>query len=369
MVDRIIGVIMPANPPIDKVAALAVLEMYQGCEVKEIAFWDKPACPKEQLNAWREEGIFPVDLGEEKYQKGSSATEVVAKQLYGADIPEPVRALIAELNKNNGDGSLKGRALSIALTIRDAYDLKNEEGWAETLVREGVEVVKAWLAQWANYGQYAECVSALEEQVLEREFPQLLAEMWRQLQGRKDLKLGFSTLLQYLRDLQRAGRPRAEIEERVGFWLKAKSNFLALLPGYQKQIRDIEAGHLGSLTREDERVFSIPGGIRALSLVSPHPVLVKLATQSHKWEVVVIKEADGRGCVITRNLNISRLVRALQEQEPGIWYDSGHGVVMNGGKMYKGVQPTALTMHDLQWMLGEYPPERKKPAVATGKYK
>ena len=116
-------VVMPAKPPIDKTASLALVDRRMSEPVEEIVFWGSPKCESSQLEMWMGKGILPIDLGEEKYNKHQevgSAAEFLAKKLQ-FDLKSSERALLVMLGENNRSGKLKGYHMSAARTLRELY--------------------------------------------------------------------------------------------------------------------------------------------------------------------------------------------------------------------------------------------------------
>ncbi len=137
MISNLKGVVLPEKPVIDKLIAAAIViwwhtKKFTVPEDFQFFFWNTNEEPGEENRAqWLAEGIFPIDIGKDKYhlRKTGSACETVCKDL-GIEpnkYPE-IEWLVRAANRNNKDGWMKGAAdgWNIAFIIRELYKAGEE---------------------------------------------------------------------------------------------------------------------------------------------------------------------------------------------------------------------------------------------------
>src|SRR3989338_9124147 len=99
------GVVMLYHSPIDKICAKVVPERHLGHLLPVGEYYGNPVCSVQQMLEWEEQGLFPIDIGDEKYNRGSagSATEMVMNIL--KLVPSVAeKKLIEILRRNNKTG-------------------------------------------------------------------------------------------------------------------------------------------------------------------------------------------------------------------------------------------------------------------------
>lgn len=346
------GVVILNKPPIDKIAAAALVETTLGeeGEVATVYFWNHPACPDEQLAAWRAEGILPIDLGQEKYhhQGVGSATEYVARVLNInlGERPE-VRRLIKLINENNRTGKLKGSHMSIAWLVRELYEIADygyPEYTQEEVVARAKHVVHAFLVADKTAG--GQTMPGKEEiQKLRAEFPELCGQT-------QICNFAPFTVGRYLRDLWRSGQyTSSQITIWVRWWLNAWDRV--------RRIMDAAEAEARTVSRYEFRA----GGLRGRTINSDDKFVVRGA--SRLCDVLITRNSTGHVAILTRGLDVAELAGELEKREPELWHHGeSAGQLVNGGLIYSGQPPTKLTLDELVKLVQTFPPRRRERARA-----
>lgn len=341
------GVVILNKPPIDKIAAAALVETTLGDEgeVATVYFWNHPACPAEQLAAWRAEGILPIDIGQEKYhtQGVGSATEYVARALNIAlgERPE-VRRLVDLINENNRTGKLKGYNLSIAWLVRELYEIADygyPEYTPEEVVTRAKHVVHTFLVADKTAG--GQTIPGEEEiQRLQAEFPELCEQT-------RVCNFAPFTIGRYIRDLWRSGQyTQSQISIWVRWWLTGWDRV--------RRIMDAAEAEARTMSRYDFRA----GGLRGRAIRSDDKFVVRAAARM--CDVLITRNDAGHSAVLTRGLNVSALAAELERREPGFWHHGENaGQLVNGGLIYSGQEPTKLNVDELVKLVRAFPPRRR----------
>lgn len=335
---RFHSVVLPFQPPIDKVCAMAVAELSLGYELDVHTFWAANDCSDDRLRSWEAEGILPIDLGSEKYHgQAGSATEYLVRKL---SVPEtrPLRLLLIRLAKNNADGYLKTPRLAIAWTLRELYEL--EEYPQRDVVRQAIHVIKLWFWVHDNKPVERRTASSFEAE------PTLM-EVRRSVGNQCQLDF---TVSQYCLHMWLAGYSPKEIQEFASFWINGDA-FVRRL------IVEAEARFAGEYGRHLDEFVVGPERFRCRWLESGRSHEVKAA--SRKYEVLVAKHPKtGHVSLMTAGLDMANIHAELDRREPGQWHLSA-GNVINGGRMYQATRATAGTKQGFQFLLRNFPPRRK----------
>ena len=342
-----IGVVLPAEPPIDKVFAAMLVANRNSVSLQTIEFWANTRATPEQFRMWRGAGIYPIDLDDFKYHEAGvkSASEFVAVHLsmmtmtaegMVSNLTPGVQKLMDMINKNNGSGYLRGMKFSIPYIIREAYKLKADDAFHADLVSKAIDVLESFAA--VENGTIARSVENLEE---------ALPDLVDMLRKSMDQPL---TLGRYLRDRWVLGDEPGDIRTKVGFWL---DQFNAV----EKRVAEAEKTLSGLQTRK----WSV-AGFAGVVLKSDDHFILKAATRSRQWGVRIVVTGPGHTTISTNGLDLSKVNEVLQRLEPGKWYYQAQmGALINGGPQYTAVEPTGLsTEHLIQMLQGKVQPKAKK---------
>lgn len=339
------GVVLPAKPPIDKIAAMVLVEttMPEDVVAKIITFWDSMECPEEMLAKWRSEGIYPIDLGSEKYNRSGSgvgsATEDAARRLGLEDKPE-IRKVVGMMNKNNKTGYLKGFGLSLAWLIRELYELWGYDH--SQIVRRMAHVIHMFLVA----DKAAGWVEPLPDEgtQIAKDFPAI----WERTQA---CSFAPFTIGRYLRDLVRSGQyTEGEIREWVGWWLRAWDSV-------EKAMLDARAE-----ARVIPRTEFQARGLRGLAIETTSKFVVREV--SRECQILVTRNPQtGLSVVLAKGFDLSALAAKMAQEgmEPGLWYYKPEaGQLLNGSVQYTDHQPTRFGLVELVGLVRGYPPMRKR---------
>lgn len=325
------------NPPIDKAAAQAVVEIAQGGNHLAIEDWyGENTCPDAQLQRWEAAGVLPIDIGSEKYHgKAGSATEFVIRKL-GIRRTPAINRLIQVLDENNRTGYLKGATLSVAYVMRELYE--SEEYDAADVVARAVMVVKTWL-----WDHSYDPLEGRDDAAFEAEPG--LTEIRDATRGDYcDFTVG-----QYARALWRSGRSVPAISEAARFWIAGCTVVGREMAEAQNFILRDHAQN------PDEFEINVPNGkLWGRWIETTNSRVTKAA--SRNYDVVVVRHAKrGHVSIMTDGLDVSLIFGELIRREPDCWVRSG-GAVINGGRMYRDVKPTEGTKDGFIWMVRSFPP-------------
>lgn len=341
--------VIPNESPIDKIGALVLVERRKQQSFKRIMLFSYPQCPAEKMEEWRRKGVLPIDIGEEKYNQmeevGGSAAEITALKL-GLELTSAERDVLAMLARNNETGYLKGQPHSIPWMMRELYAL-DSYGPVEVISRVS-HVAEVYLAvEEAKEGDL--------EEWNEEWLPDLCAKV-------KNSNFAPLTTGRYLKDLAMLGFEREEIEESVGWWVRAWELLRAMYAAAQDQFK--------TLSWEGKEYFI--GDNRLCRLLdTDDPFVVKVAARS--CDVLVARRSSGLVGVLTRQGNLDAFAEALVRMEPVHWsgrkaqgpivwyYQQKAGCLVNGGRQYPKTTPTSLTPHELAVILCDHPPQFSHP--------
>jgi hypothetical protein len=344
-------VVLPSNPPIDKLIALKRVELdlrdeYRIC----LAFCDVNMPTREHYARWDkmctpETGdAYLVDVGDKKYHKRGGSAAEVEKMSSETEGGRTWNYLVELANKNNQDGSLKQARHSVAKLLRDTYHVMNgNAGSSQGLVVEhGMDVVNGFF--------FRQSARDWNELFTNDEFV-VLRQLWEGFNVSEKEVLPF-TLPQYFRHLFLAGRSVAEITTKISWWLdKAKRVQVA---------RDTARAK-----KYDVQMFNLACNGKAAGLIHVTDFFeAEAATYawvgSGKLAVGIVKNELGQVHVQSSfrhpGLDFSDLAEWLSKAEPGRWYyetrfKSGP-MLMNGSRQFTGVIPTSLQDHALKACVG-----------------
>lgn len=330
------AVVMLMNPPIDKIAAKTVAEIAQGTPLAVEDFWTENDCPEAQFSQWAAKGILSIDIEKEKYHgKAGSATEVVIRKL-GIPQTPAIRQLLEILRDNNRTGYLKSATIPVAYIVRELYELDGYDV-LDVINRSGM-VVKAWL-----WDQENSPVPGRDDEAFKAE-PELSQVVAAANGDYRDFTVG-----QYARALWREGRSAVTIRELAEFWIKGYQTVRRLIAEAEAVIFEDHGQN------PDEFAITVPGGTlwgRWLETANPH--VAKAA--SRNYHVLVVKHpVRGHVSVMTDGLDVSRLHAELSRREPKRWHRSG-GSLINGGRIYIGVEPTGGNREGFIRLIKSFPP-------------
>lgn len=333
------GVIMLNKPPIDKIAALALLERALGTSVPIAQFWESNRCSPEQMLEWEAGNLLPIDIGDEKYHQSGfgSATERVA-EMFELNSPAE-RKLVELMNKNNQTGNLKaGGPLSVAWSVRELYEFDDFD--QRDIVARAKDVVHAYLKVLAG-----DWDASRSNPGLSGAMPELVQET---------VKGNFApfTTSRYLRDLWFTGTPVEDIKEKVRWWLeggkRAKANVDRAKAEYDRMKNTVyEARTAGGKSTT------------YILLETADRFLVKAAGYDRGVGVRVVKNpVTGHGLIAgQKHTNLAALATVLEREEPGLWYYARETqTLINGGQQYVETPPTRYSLEELGQLLEQYPP-------------
>lgn len=329
--------VMPERSPIDKVAALVLIERRQTSPIEDIAFWGNPRCSSRQLDLWRQNNILPIDLGEEKYNRHldrvGSATEFLAVRL-GLTLSVGERRLIDLINENNRSGRLKQAYMSVAWLMRELYELEDDH--AEVVSRAD-HVVEMFL-------QEGECgESGRTGKEIQNTFPSYLNEVRR-------CNFAPFTIGRYLRDMWRIGLDPDAIRQNVEWWVERWHKVLAALDDAREEVR-----------RRQWKEYIVGDALRLRTLdlegKNLDKFLVKKASKT--CDVLLVTRNSGHAAILAQGFDVRGLGDELMRLEPECWFTAEiQGFVLNGGRMYTQAPPTGLSREALIKVIREFPPVR-----------
>lgn len=324
-VQKFNGVVVPHAPTMDKVLAVVLAERGIGKDL-DVYFWGHNQCPGDKLAEFRSQGLFPIDLGGDKYHSDGadlgSAARVVG-EAFGLLENARIRRLVELIDKNNRTGYLKGLHLSIVWIIRELYELGREYQMGG-VVRRAMGAVNAF-------------VDAPEEAPVDRSFADLRLEfpdLIEATEGRSGA--GPLTLRSYLVDLWYLGLPPGVIRERIEWWLSA---FQAVKTAQMEG--DEEYGRI----RDTLHALQVSDRWTIRLIAHDNKFVIRAAAKdSH----VLVARSVARGQVavmLRKGVQLGdEFYETILEREPEIWHHQEQtGLLVNGGLMYPQVPGTALT--------------------------
>ena len=337
------GVVMLYHPPIDKICAKVVLERHLGHLLPVAEYYGNPVCSIQQMLEWEEQGLFPIDIGDEKYNRGlaDSATEAAMNILKLAPSPAEQK-LIEILSRNNKTGYLKSFHFSVSWFIRELYEL---DGYDQTeIIERAGRVVHAFLA--------VEDMNMEAESVNENLTDLADIAVITQICNNAPFTVG-----RFLRDLERLGHPVGEIRKECEWWFGGFSDIEIALEGARDEYNVLPK------TR-----FPV-GNFRATFVTTNSYFVSKVATRDQETDILLVRRSTGHMAFLSRGLDISNLAREIKALEPDDrWYHhQGPGQLINGGKVYGGTEygaakPTALSNDKLTELLQRFPPQKRMVA-------
>ncbi len=329
------GVAVPECPPIDKAVARVLAERALGASLPVIQFWNHPICSREQLTAWETDDVLAIDLGAEKYHSAGkqSAAEMVAELFYTnlSDLPPAVSRLLEIVAKNNQTGYLKGFPYSMAWTMRELYKLPGYDHH-EVFDRAG-EVIHTWLEAQESTSDTAYCDEGH------------IAEIFNKVDRHR--QFGPFSVSRYIRDLWQLGNDIDEITEEAGFWVD----------GHDRAKAAIEDGKREFATMA--KTSFVVNDLICTALETDNPFVIKAG--SYACDILVAKNSrTGQAVIMTKKANTAPLARELRTREGELWYhQASQGIVLNGGFMYSGLTPTALSLETLVELVQQFPPVKQ----------
>lgn len=329
--------VFPERPPIDKVGAFVLVERRQRAPIVNIAFWGNPVCSVRQLDGWRANGILPIDLGEEKYNRPKnnvgSATEFIAKNFF-LDLSPAEQRFVFLLNEHNRTGKLKQYYMSAAWLMRELYEL--EEDHAEIIFRMA-HVIEMHLEE-----EEKERIAERTDEKMREVFPSYLEEV---------KKCGFAPFTpgRYLRDMWRLGIESDDIREKVEWWIQRWHRVQAALERAEETLRSMD-------WRGKE--YCVGNAFKLRFLETDDKFLVKKASRS--CDVLLTQGSSGYVAILAYGCDVRALGAELAKREPDRWHTAEtQGFVLNGGRMYTEGDLTELSRHELLQIIREYPPVRR----------
>ncbi|MFA6525656.1 MAG: hypothetical protein WCT33_05325 [Patescibacteria group bacterium] len=129
---RFNGVVSPASPVFDKIVSLYLFCKLTATRLEDLnlILWGEFQPEQSQLDEWKRDGMFLIDIGPYKYQVAGkkSATEIVAEALQVRS--HRLLPLVDLCNENNQTGGLKGLPYSLVWLLREMY----KQGYAPMTV-------------------------------------------------------------------------------------------------------------------------------------------------------------------------------------------------------------------------------------------
>ncbi|OGN05864.1 MAG: hypothetical protein A2746_00715 [Candidatus Yanofskybacteria bacterium RIFCSPHIGHO2_01_FULL_44_22] len=294
---------------------------------------------------WEEQGLFPIDIGDEKYNRGSagSATEMVMNIL--KLVPSVAeKKLIEILRRNNKTGYLKSFHFSVSWLIRELYEL---DGYDQTeIIERAGRVVHAFLAVEDMAEAATEVDSATDTEPL---------RVMRDIT--KNCNDAPFTVGRFLRDLERLGHPVDEIRKECEWWFGGFSDVKTVLEKAQDEYAAMPKTRFPA------------GNFRATFVTTNNYFVSKVAARDPETDILLVRRSTGHTAFLPRELDISDLAREIKALEPDDrWYHhQGPGQLINGGKVYGGAEyeaakPTALSNEKLTELLQRFPPQKRMVA-------
>lgn len=338
---KIQGVVMLAQPPIDKVAAKVLLEIRAGVEhLPVIEFWNRPEYPATQIAGWLDRGVCPIDLGDEKYHRDGrfgSAAEFICHE-YDVPASAAIKRLLVLLAENNRRGTLKIHHQAMAGTIRDLYDIPAYS--SRDVVKRMGQVIHVWLR--AEGGEVQQ--NRLAEDPAEHPIVGQYAPMFRECNAAP------FTPGRYLRDLWRLGADPLEMAAQLRWWAQAWIDVRDALAEGERLLQDFARGN-----------EFVAGGTRGVWIEGGNAFVAKAAVRH--FPLVVHRTERGNVAIMAFKHDLSAFADEVIAREPDRWvYRSG--AVMNGGRIYTGTAPTSGSREGIVRLLQRYPPLAKTPQRA-----
>lgn len=332
------GVVLLNKPTIDKIAALALIRTFQPelpTDPEVISFWSERDCPAEQIEKWRRDGVFPVDLGREKYQQGSvgkrfgSATEFVA-DFFGLTGDATVRQIVGEINENNRTGHLKGFTLSAAYLIRKLYELPEYD--MKDVVNHACHVVQMRIVAHINAPGEGRTLESLAKE---------LPDLW---EATERCNFAPYTAGEYMRNLWRQGHSVEDIRDWIYFWLNAA-----------KDVEEAKRNAERVLPNTPGEEFTVPGIAKGRYVETDNTFITTAAAE--RYGVVIAMNSRGQMVVQTKHYDVSALAQELfRLQGSRHWFhDSRQGCVINGGVIYSDVPGSKLGRRMIH-LVQKFPP-------------
>lgn len=334
------GIVLPFKPPIDKLAAAAIAEMYNPEAFASVEYWMRNDVPEGMLAHWAERRILTIDIGADKYHvaKVASATELIVKR-YSIQLTDGGKKVLEMINRNNKTGNLKGNYMAIPHLLREMYELNDFEAHHLKVVAHAMYVVNTLIRAFD-----------LKERRGFDDMPPQLAQMRENLKRCNDAPF---TVGRLLRDMWQLGASEVDIVHHVAFWIDGFAQLVQERKRGEREFEQLEGAGLenfkagkftGIVLRTDDRFIA-----KAAAKAKEH--------DQEKYGVRVVVNSDGHISVITYGRNISAFAAELARIEPGRWYHQPKtGCVLNGSVQYKEVPPTALKPSQLIAMLEKHPP-------------
>lgn len=332
------GVALPYKPPIDKIAAMVLLQRHNGAPLETVEYHKANECPDALFAFWKKEGIYPIDLGQMKYHKAGvgSATEFVANDL-SVPLTNGEKRVVSLINQNNGDGSLKrGAKFSVVQIVRDLYELTNDQDYHLNAIAAAADVVDAFIRVEDDERVRDEegIVSGLAGL-----YEELLPCQYRPM-----------TLGRYMRDLWILGEDPKTIRRKLNFWLEE----------YRKVRIEYERGREAFASMKTRQTFKV-GTFDVLFLPTDDRFIANAAIMNRDYPIRIIRGSGGHTTISTMRLDMSAVATKLQEIEPGRWYHQTEmGTLINGGPQYVDTPPTALWANELVKLMRTYPPTQRE---------
>lgn len=321
------GIFLPNQPPIDKIAAVAVVDMYVQPGIQVVGFWKTNQDPSEaQMAEWEERRILPIDIGSGKYHSvgsGSALERIV--ELLRIETDKTLDRLITIINNNNRTGYLKGGGHAISWILREAYKLGEDIG---EVVDRSRHVVKLWLE---TSGVSCPCGAELDDRC---------GKLWdRVCENRSTFSLA-----EYLHNMKIAGVPASEIYERAIF-------FHAIEERARKEQRC--AREMLSEPTNYRAFLLEQASCRGVSITTDNPYVAREVFRvMPNTCVVVCRSSKGNVDILTRGLDMESVAEALKRDEPDRWfYDIRIQGILNGTLSLSEVPATGKSVADIECLV------------------
>jgi len=327
-----VGGVLPYKPPFDKIFALVLLNQKSQTPIEQVRYWIRNDCPPEQFAQWRDEKLYPIDIGDRKYHQAlfqgkpvGSASEFVVRH-FGLELTDAGQRVLEMVNKNNKTGYLKAYKFAVPHIMRELYELRDDEDFHIDVISNTTAVIDAFTE--VENGTIAQSEEGLEEAL-----PDLVAEF-------APCQYQPFTLGRYMRDLWLLGNNPADIRDKLTFWTKNWSEVQQRLAAGREAFQKL------SLREHDI------AGTKAVIISSDDRFLAKAAIKSGKYGIRIIRTGAGHTVISTNGYDLQRVFDSLRGKEPGRWYyQPKMGALINGGPQYVGVEPTAIAPQELLKLL------------------
>lgn len=329
------GAMLPYKPPIDKVAAMLVIQTHakeQQVQINDIKFFKANERSEELLRRFEAAGLYPIDIGARKYHgQAGSATEYVVRDL-NIPMTAGLATLIELLNHNNKTGSLKNQPFSIAHLVREFYELADDDAWQYEVLLAAAHVVE----------YFVEALDAKVRRTRSEELHPELKELAQKVQHSGDNPF---TIGRYLKDMWVVGAPVEEIKQRVSWWITNREENKKLIKG----------GETAWMMLDYDKYTFMANQIKGIVLETDNRYLVRAAIKDKKYPLRLIKRSDGHMTISTANLPMQETAEYLMAREPGRWfYQSAMQAIINGGPQYVDVKPTEISTDEMVKILKDF---------------